>query len=92
MWFTHNFKGRSKTKIMAKDICRGIVDIECERDWPVDLGATLGGGQEIKENIILVTRIFPGKAERAILLSFECAINPQNLMKIVGAIFDKMKI
>ena len=33
-----------------------------------------------------------GKADSAILLGFECTINLQNLMKIVGAIFEKMKI
>ena len=27
-----------------------------------------------------------------ILLGFECTINPQNLIKIVGAIFEKIKI
>ena len=42
MWTTLNFGGRSKTKKWAKDICRGTLDIECERDWPVGLGATLG--------------------------------------------------
>ena len=38
------------------------------------------------------TKIFPGKSESAILLGYECTINPQNLLKIVGAIFEKMKI
>ena len=33
-----------------------------------------------------------GKADSAILLGFECTINLQNLMKIIGAIFEKMKI
>ena len=37
-----------KGKKWAKDICRGTLDIECERDWPVGLGATLGDAQEIK--------------------------------------------
>ena len=45
MWTTPNFGGRSKTKKWAKDICRGTLDIECERDWLVGLGATLGEGQ-----------------------------------------------
>ena len=36
--------------------------------------------------------IFPGKADSVILLGFECTINPQNLIKIVGAIFEKIKI
>ena len=29
----------------ARDICKGTLDIECERDWPVGLTATLGDGQ-----------------------------------------------
>ena len=42
--------------------------------------------------IFLVSWIFPGKADSVILLGFECSINPQNLMKIVGAIFEKIDI
>ena len=41
MWTTLNFGGRSKTKKLAKDICRGILYIECERDRPVGLGPML---------------------------------------------------
>ena len=37
-----------KRKQQAGDICKGILDIECERDWPVSLGATLDAGQKIK--------------------------------------------
>ena len=47
MWTTLNFGGRSKTKKLAKDICRGTLDIECERDRPVGLGATLDDGLKI---------------------------------------------
>ena len=47
---------------------------------------------ENKKYIILVIRIFQGTADSAILLRFKCTINSQNLMKIVGAIFGKMKI
>ena len=65
--------------------------MEFEQDWSFTLGATLGDRQKIK-NIFLVTRIFPGKADSAILLGFKCTINPQNFMEIVGAIFEKMKI
>ena len=36
-----------KEKKWAKDICRGTLDNECERDWPVGLGATMGDGQKI---------------------------------------------
>ena len=35
---------------------------------------------------------FPGKADSAIMFRYERAINPQNLMKIVEAFFEKMKI
>ena len=40
----------------------------------------------------MVSWIFPGKADSVILLGFGCAINPQNMIIIVGAIFEKMKI
>ena len=91
IWTTLNFEGRSKTKKWAKDICRGTLDIEWERDWPVYLGATLGDRQKIKKYFSSF-RDFPGKADSVILLGFECAINPQNLIKIVGAIFERIKI
>ena len=81
-----------KRKKRARDICKGTLDIECERDWPVGLGATLGDGQKIKKTIFLVSGFFPGKADSVILLRFECTINPQNLMQIVLAIFENMKI
>ena len=42
--------------------------------------------------IFPVSGIFSGKADSVILLDFECTINPQILIKIVGAIFEKMKI
>ena len=41
------------------------------------------------KNIFPVSGIFPGKADSTLLLGFECTINPQNLIKIVGAIFEK---
>ena len=42
MWTTLNFEGRSKKQ--AGHICKGILNIECERDWSVSLGATLDDG------------------------------------------------
>ena len=42
--------------------------------------------------IFLVSRIFPGKADSLILLGFDYSINPQNLNKIVRAIFEKIEI
>ena len=44
------------------------------------------------KTIFLVSGIFSGKADSVILLGFECTINSQNLIKIVGAIFEKVKI
>ena len=85
MWTTLNFRGRSKTKKWANDICRGTLDIECEWDWPVGLG------QKIK-NYFSSFRDFPGKADSVTLLGFERTINPQNLIKIVVTIFEKIKI
>ena len=37
-----------KRKEQAGDICKGILDIECERDWSFNLGATLADGLKIK--------------------------------------------
>ena len=48
-------------------------------------------GQQIK-NYFSSFRDFSGKIRCVILLLFECTINPQNLIKIVGAIFEKIKI
>ena len=42
MWTTLNFEGRSKTKKRTKDICKGTLDIECEEDLSVGLGAKFG--------------------------------------------------
>ena len=44
------------------------------------------------KTIFLFLGIFPGKADSVILLGFECTINPQNLIKIVEAIFEKIKM
>ena len=79
MWTTINFGGRTKTKKYAQDICRGTLDIECERDWSVGLGVTLGDEQKIKKTIFLVSEIFSGKANIVILLGFECTINPKKI-------------
>ena len=34
---------------IVRDICKGTLGIEFERDWPVGLGPTLGNGQKIKK-------------------------------------------
>ena len=79
-----------KWKGRAGDTCKTTLNIEFEQDWSVGFGATLGDWNLKK--YFLVRRIFSGKADSATFLGFECTINPQNLMKIVGAIFEKMKI
>ena len=81
MWTTLNFEGRSKTKEQGGYICKGTLDIECERHWSFSLGATLGEGQKIKKTIFLVSGIFLGKADSVILLGYEYAINPENKKK-----------
>ena len=65
MWTSINFHGNSKTKTWVKDICRGALDIGCERDWTVGLGATLGDGQKIK-NYFSSFIDFSGKADSVI--------------------------
>ena len=65
--------------------------MELEEDWSFTLGARLGDKEKIKK-IFQLQIFFPGNADSAIFLGFECTINIQNLMKIVGAIFEKMKI
>ena len=74
-------------KTSRRDICKGILDIEFERGWSVELGAMLGDGHTKKKYFFSVSEIFYGKADSIILLGFECTINPQNLIKFVGAIF-----
>ena len=96
-WTTRNIKvplilrvGR-KWKGLAGDNYKSTPNIEFEQDWSFTLGVTLGTDRKLK-NIILLTKIFSGNADSAILLRFECAINPQNFIKIGGAIFEKIKI
>ena len=80
-----------KRKEQAEDIYKGTPDIEFEQDWSVGLGAILTDRQKIKNYLSSFWDI-SGKAYSVILLGFECTINPQNLIKIVGAIFEKIKI
>ena len=85
MWTTLNFKGFQKQKNGLEIFERYI---EFERDWSVGLGATLGHGQKIKNYFFQ----FEGNTDSVILLGFECTIKPQNLIKIVRAIFEKFDI
>ena len=47
--------------------------------------------KELK-TIFLHQGFFQKKADSVILLGFDCTINSQNLIKIVGVIFEKIKI
>ena len=60
MWTTLNFDGRSKMKQRARDICKGTLDIEFERDWSFSLGTALGDGQKITNYFSSLTD-FSGK-------------------------------
>ena len=82
---------RKRKKKRAGNICEGSPDIRFEQDWSVGLGATLRVTQKIK-NYLSSFRDFSGKADSVILLGFGCTINPQNLNKIVRAIFEKIEI
>ena len=75
---------------MVRDICERTLDIDFERDWWAGLGPALGDGKKFKL-FFPVSEIFPGKPDSIIQLCFECTVNPQNLIKIVGAIFEKIK-
>ena len=44
------------------------------------------------KTIFLVSRKFSGKADSVIFLGFEFTIDPQNLNKIVRAIFEKIEL
>ena len=85
------FSGLIENETKGRYIGKRTPDIEFEQDWSVGLSATLGGHQKIKV-IFLVPGIFLGKADSVIFLGFECIINPQNLIKIVRAIFEKNEI
>ena len=80
---------RKKTR--ARDICKGTLDIEFERDWSFSLVATLGDVQKIIKYFSSF-RDFSGKTRKFVgLRMIFFYINPQNLIKIVGAIFEKIK-
>ena len=52
--------------------------------------ALLQETKKYQNYIFPISRIFSGKFASITLLGFECTINPQNLIKIVGAIFEKI--
>ena len=47
-----------KRKKQAGDICKGTLDIECERDWSVSLGAMLGNAMCRKLKTLLFQGFF----------------------------------
>ena len=62
------------------------LDMKFDRDWSDGLGAPLGNGHTEELNF------FQTVSDSVTLLGFECTINSQNLIKFVGAIFEKLKI
>ena len=71
---------------------QGDLDTEFERDWSDGLGAPLGDDHTEEFIFFSVSGIFPGKADSATLLGFEWSKNPQNLIKIIRPIFEKIEI
>ena len=72
------------------DICKGTLDIEFERDWSFGLGAYVR--RHSHRFFFFSFRDFSGKPNIVIFLGFIGILNPQNLMKFVGAIFEKIEI
>ena len=68
------------------------LNIEFEQDWSAGLGSTLEDGYKIKKYFSSFIGLFGKRRGSAMLLGFECTINPQNFMEIVGAIFEKTEI
>ena len=64
-----------KRKNRSRDICNGTLDIECERDWPVGLGATLGDGQKIK-NYFSSFKNISGKSRLCHIVEFRMYYKP----------------
>ena len=84
-------KNKKQTKKKGdRKYLQGDPYIKFEQDWSVGLGTTLRDNRKLN-TIFLVSRIFREKPMVS-LLGFECTINPQNLKKIVRAIFEKIKI
>ena len=61
IWTALNFKGRSKTKIWARIICKRTQYIEFEREWSVDLGSTLGDLKNKKKTFFQFEEFFREK-------------------------------
>ena len=90
MWTTLNFGGSSKMERTGRRYLQGysryriwtrlVSWFRCYFSWRTAKFKT----------IYLVSGIFSGKAKSVILLGFECTINPQILIKIVRAIFEKI--
>ena len=93
MFFCENVETRLKIGI---EIFARALDIEFGLDWSVGLGDTLGECQhrKLKKHFFSISGIFPGRADSVTLVCFECSrpINPQNLIKLVGTIFEKIEI
>ena len=90
MWTTLNFRVRVKTKNIYS---RYLREDPRYRFWTRLMSWFRPCVTRRKKNlkdIFPVSGNFPGKAESVILLGFECSINIQNLIKIVGAIFEKI--
>ena len=90
MWTTLNIEGRSKSKKRARDISKGTLDIEFERDWSVGLGAMLGNGHKIK-NYFSSFKDFSGKIRQCHIVEVWMYNKPTNFDENRWSHFGKMK-
>ena len=93
MWTTLNFKGWSKTKKTNWRYLQGDPKYRMlTRLISWFMRYVKRRTYRKLKTIVLVSGIFSGKPDSVILLGFECTINPQILIKIVRAIFEKIEI
>ena len=91
MWTTLNFWGNSKTERTGRRYLQRNARYRIWTRWVSWFRCYFSWRTENFQSIFLVSGIFPGKADSVLLLGFECTINPQNLIKIVSAIFEKFE-
>ena len=80
-----------KRKNELKIFARGPLISNLNKINLVGLVAKLADGWKIKKCFFSL-KYFSGKPDSVILVGFECPITPQNVIKIVGTSFEKMKI
>ena len=78
-------------KKRARDICKGTLYIEFERDWSAGLGATLGDGQKIK-NYFSSSRDFSRKNRERHIVGLRMYYKPTKVNQTRWRHFEKIEI